>query len=159
MVLLLLNQLPLLLRTKLSINVLLQTTVMARISRAMLVKEDLCEATVESLVTSWRNVTSLLDFLQVTSKKEELPRLIRLWLIMIKGNLRLCIRIILSLLPHNSINSCSLCWTLMHPLLVIPMMLLPQPILLFQVTFLPFFKILFAWICNIPFLPRIQSIK
>ena len=146
MVLLRLNQLHLLLRTKLSIKGLFQTIVMARISRAMLAKEDLCAATVESLVTSWRNVTSLLDFLQVTSKNEELPRLIKLWLMMIKGNMRLCIRIILSLLPQNSINqnsinSCSLYWTLMHPLLIIPMMLLPQPILLFQVTFVPLFKI------------------
>ena len=39
----------------------------------------------ESLATSWRNVISLLDFLQVTSKREELPKLIRLWL-MVDGD-------------------------------------------------------------------------
>ena len=159
MALLLLDQLHLLLRTNFSIRVLLQTTVMARISRATLAKEDLYAVTVESLVTSWKNVTSLLDFLLVTSNKEGLRRLIRLWLMIIKVNMRLCIKIIPSLLLQRSTNSCFLYWTLMLPLLVIPMMLLPQPILLFQVIFVLLFKILFAWICNIPFLPQIQPTK
>ena len=67
-----LNPLLLLSRIKSSIKVLF----LARFSKGMLEREGLCVATVERLGISRRNVISLLDFYQATSKRESF-----LWLI------------------------------------------------------------------------------